>query len=100
MILALSRLRAVAVLTLVTLISIPASAATSKHHLIRPLPDVTVSGVITEDPSGKPVKSVFVSNGVVFTTTDDTGTWTLKLPQGRPTLLTATHFAYKSQTKT
>lgn len=99
MTLSLSRFRAL-VVALVALSSIPAIAATSKKHLIRPLPEVTVTGTVTEDPSGKPVKGVIVSNGVVFSTTDDSGNWTLKLPANRPTLISTSHFAYKNQTKT
>src|SRR5580765_3450566 len=99
MILAFPRYRAVAVLALVTLIAIPVSAATtSKKHLIRPVPEVTVTGVVRDASNNKPVSHVIVSNGVLFSTTDDTGAWTLKLPQGRPTLLTATWFAFRTQT--
>lgn len=100
MILAFSRPQAVAVLTLALLTAIPASAATTKRHLIAPLPEVTISGVVTDATTGARVKNVVISNGVVTSTTDDLGAWTLKLPQGRPTLLTATYFAYRTQTQT
>lgn len=100
MILAFSRPRAVAVLTLALLTAIPLSAATNKRHLIAPLPEVTISGVVTDATTGARVKNVVVSNGVVFSITDDQGAWTLKLPLGRPTLLTATYFAFKTQTQT
>ncbi len=100
MIVASPRLRAVALLTLVFLTAIPLAAATttSKRHLIRPVPEVTVTGVVRDASNSRPVKNVIVSNGVLFATTDDSGAWTLKLPQGRPTLLTATYFAFHTQT--
>jgi hypothetical protein len=99
MTLAFPRYRAVAVLALVTLTAIPVSAATtSKKHLIRPVPEVTVTGVVRDASNNKPVSHVVVSNGVLFSTTDDSGAWTLKLSQGRPTLLTATWFAFRTQT--
>src|SRR5258707_9754481 len=99
MILAFPRNRAIAVLALATLTALPVAAATtSKKHLIRPVPEVTVTGVVRDASNNKPVKNVIVSNGVLFSTTDDTGAWTLKLPQGRPTLLTATYFAFRTST--
>src|SRR5882757_3891024 len=100
MILAFPRSRAVAVLALVTLTALPLAAATttSKKHLIRPVPEVTVTGVVRDASNNKPVKNVVVSNGILSSTTDDSGAWTLKLPQGRTTLLTATWFAFRTQT--
>src|SRR5260221_12098522 len=94
------RSRAAAFLLLIVAIAAPLSAATSKRHLISPLPQVTVNGTVTDSATGKPVKNVQIANGIVFTFTDDAGTYSIKLPGGRPTLLTATYFAYKPFTKT
>jgi hypothetical protein len=94
------RSRAAALLALLIAIAAPLSAATSKRHLVSPLPQVTVSGTVTDATTGKPVKNVTVANGIVFAITDDAGAYTIKLPGGRPTLLTATYFAYKPFTKT
>src|SRR5258707_9975671 len=99
MILAFPRNRAIAVLALATLTALPVAAATTtKKHLIRPVPEVTVTGVVRDASNNKPVKNVIVSNGVLFSTTDDTRAWTLKLPHGPPTLLTATSYAYRTST--
>jgi hypothetical protein len=75
-------------------------AAAGKKHIVTPLPEVSVVGKITDGSTGKPVKNVQVANGIKFTLTDETGAWELKLPANRPTLVTATHFAFKTQTNT
>ena len=92
------RFRVVALLFLIATTSVPLSAA--KRHIDGPLPEVTVTGIVTDSSTGKPVKGVIVANGILFSFTDDTGTYSLKLPLGRPTLLTATYFAFKPKTIT
>jgi Carboxypeptidase regulatory-like domain len=100
MILVSPRFHVAAVLCLVAATAAPLGAATSKRHLITPLPQVTVTGTVTDAVTNKPVKGVQIANGVVFSLTDDAGLYSIKLPAGRPTLLTATYFAYKPLTRT
>lgn len=96
----LPRVVAVAALLLIAAVAAPLAAATSKRHIDRPLPLVTVTGTVIDASSGKPVQGVIVANGVVFSVTDSSGNYSLSLPLGRPTLLTATYFAFKPSTIT
>src|SRR5258708_14322429 len=92
--------RAAAVLSLIAATAAPLTAATTKRHIAGPLPDILVPGPATDAGTGKPVKNVGVANGVLRSLTNDAGVYSIKLPVGRPTLLTATYFAYKPLTKT
>ena len=92
--------RAVAVLLLIAATAAPLAAATTKRHIAGPLPEITVTGTVTDASTGKPVKNVEVANGVLRSLTNDAGAYSIKLPVGRPTLLTATYFAFKTLTKT
>src|SRR5258708_1657003 len=100
MLLVSPRFRAAAVLCLIAATAASLGAATSKRRLITPLPQVTITGTVTDAVTNKPVKGVQIANGIVFSFTDDAGMYSIKLPGGRPTLLTATDFAYKTMTKT
>jgi hypothetical protein len=75
-------------------------AAGGKKHIVTPLPEISVVGKVSDVTTGKPIKNVQIANGVKFTLTDDTGAWELKLPANRPTLITASHFAFKKLTQT
>ena len=92
--------RVAAVLCLIAATSTPLVAATSKRHIAGPLPTAMVTGTVTDASTGKPVPNVQVANGILTTFTDASGAFFIALPAGRPTLLTATYFAYKPLTQT
>jgi hypothetical protein len=97
-----SRTRLFAVLSLITLASLPMNAAAvAKKRAVGTLPNVTISGVITDSTTGLPVRGVEVWNGNMRSqATGDDGRYTLILPAGRQTLITAKYFAFHDLAKT
>ncbi len=86
--------------TALSLLALPVFAAAPKERAIRPLPEVTVHGVITDVDTGKPIVAAQVFNGTKGSAaTGATGEYTIKLPAGRQTQITGTQFGYGSQTK-
>src|SRR5258708_19943037 len=80
--------RAAAVLSLIAATAAPLTAATTKRHIAGPLPEITVTGTVTDASTGKPVKNVEVANGVLRSLTNDAGVYSIKPPLAPPPLLT------------
>lgn len=94
------RFRVLAVASLALAAVLPLSAA-QHRRAVGPLTEVTVTGIVLDSSTGQPVQGVEVVNGVLHSkATGADGKYTITLPAGRPTLLTANYFAFQPQTKT
>jgi hypothetical protein len=72
-----------------------------RHHALTPLGEVTISGVVREASTGAPVAGAVVHSGTSFCMQGGTkadGKYTLTIPGGRTSLISAEHFAYDTQT--
>jgi hypothetical protein len=72
-----------------------------RHHALTPLGEVTICGVVREASTGAPVAGAVVHSGTSFCMQGGTkadGKYTLTLPGGRTSLISAEHFAYDTQT--
>ena len=73
-------------------------------HPVKPLPLVTISGVVRDSVTGTPIAVAVVHSGGAFydrnNGTKENGAYTLTVPAGRPILISAEQFSYEPQTKT
>src|SRR5438067_8658987 len=96
-----SRSRLLVVLVLTTLTAIPMTAATTKRRAVGPLPDVTITGTVTDSTTGQPVRGVEIWNGNKRSqATGDDGKYSITLPANRSTQIIAKYFAFQSLSKT
>jgi hypothetical protein len=83
-------------------IAFPLSAAT-RHRAVSALPQVTITGVVRDAATGLPVPGAIVHSGSSFSNRQGTaldGKYTLTLPGGRATLITAEDFSFEPVTAT
>lgn len=81
-------------------LTLPLVAANRQHAVSVPA-SVTISGVVRDAATGAPVGGAIVRSGSSRSSNNGTlsdGKYTLTLPGGRPTLISAEHFAYETST--
>ena len=75
------------------------SMAATHRRAVEPLPDVIISGTVL-DNTGAPISGATVHTGSKTSApTAADGKYTLKVPGGRTTVLTAEHFSHESATQ-
>jgi hypothetical protein len=78
------------------LAAVPATSATKRA--VKPLPLVVFSYSLFDSATQQPVIGADVRAGSEFTTSDSTGSFTIKVPSGRPTLVTVHRTGYNDLT--